>query len=1479
MSSPFTRSGVRRHGDDYQDIIALDLMVDWLGHTDRYQWIEVEADDVGFLDDVKALKTDNTLVVKQVKYTVYPNDAGHYWTWEDLLEKTSTQSKSLLEKWATSLQAIREQWKIGEASVITNRSAPEIERFISAGGCVNWENIQQQELQQRIIGQIGSETETRELFARLEFHLNQPNLDEMEEGVRRRFFQLGGTQEGWLALKDELRRWVRIRNEPSPNGRITLEHIRRAALWNQLRDLPQEFDIPEDYVLPSLQFHEAIEEALQSGDGNVLVITANPGMGKSTYVSYLYQQLRAQEIPVIRHHYFLSTSDQSSAIRLEYQRAAESLMADLERDHSKALDGHTDKNPHSSQLKEWLTACGTYYIAQNKKLVVIIDGLDHVWRQRESIEELRELIDLLIPVPPGVVLLLATQPVADDKMPRAILSYAPREDWVWLDPLDLEAVSTWTAHHKELLSVDETETVYPEVLHEIAEVFFRKSGGNPLYLKYSLQALQQQRLPVIATDIEDLPGCPENDIRQYYRELWVTLSEESKSVLYLMASCQFPWPEQGVVSCLSSQNVSHPDCRRAFAQVKHLLKKDALGWQAFHSSLLVFIQELEDFQLPARISKQQALTWLRQGDAPQYLIWGYEWILAAELGNDDLLLYGPTRKWAVDAFVERRSRYTIREILDRSFQCAVAHKNLARAFEIALLYEHAFYYNNYDFQAPVYETLLFAQLRTGIDDILPHQLFDELHTLSEDEIFILAEAMISTDNQDTLLHDCITELNNRLRRPARYHPLSWQDRVFPLLQAAALPSGPPPSNIIDFAVRNRDRGLSVEMLDAYCRHLRKYKNAQSLLSIVDDLDNPEWALLPEEKDVILQHIALLTLEENLDWEDVLGHKTVFTTLCAVIRQKNDIELAACNPGSADWLTLKSYEHLEYSPPIWTYIHKTFFAFLVNHLLGHSNVNQDWLAKFGSQSWRHRFLNHLNEIAMEVSNIFTGSQTFNLSWFYERLDDFEKISVFPSNDEFDYIQAAVHAAIYIGFDLLTLNTPLGYPASISSNQLQIVLKSQYCYPFNWIEAYTGNRRTWIDREGIRWLLDNQEKETANLYAEFPERAEQYAALAAIAALHNLHHEATKLVRTACENMITHGQHKDMLFFHVLESIVLYHKTLKDSEDARIASRNWVQLVLPAILHVEDYTDGDETGSLSSELADVFAEVIPEYLPQYYVALNQQEEHYDAIHAFHVFLKTADLGNPLNEAIAKTSADTRSLEILLNRATRGDTNARNILDVALQYFGERVLEAGQEAETYTSTFPENEGKPPLASDYTPQQLKEYKEALRNRRIYDATSHIKEWIDHWADQGQKREACQSLIEDAEQNPYSGNYDAIFELTLSLYGKDEAYPWLVKAHVQQAGWERYFSSKEPAVERWQTIKTHYPEKWFEFICDTISQKRRGTWSWYLSQGGLPRIVEYCLFMGQQKLAQELIEAFVPSALEYVSPLEFPTPDWISEE
>lgn len=366
------RSGSRRLGDDYQDLIALDVLIDWLEHYDRYLWMRVEADDTGSLDDVTALRSDHRLQLWQVKFAVHPDASDDPWTWDVLLEQPRGRRKpnpSLLQKWATSLTTAAQHYSLHEAAVISNRSAGvDLHQALRPDGRVDFDRIEAS-TQDRIVAQLGDHATARQFFEQFHFRLNQPNLVELGEALQRRFTRCGGTSYGWLRLKEALRTWVAFHDEPPPDGHIMLADVRHAAQWHSLRALPQDVKIPADYVLPSQALHTAILTQLRSMTSGCLVIQASPGAGKSTYISWLYQELDAAGVPVLRHHYFLAVSDRLHDRRLDHQRVVEALMHDLLRDHHKALGNHITENPVADRdtLARWLEACGRTYAAHNER--------------------------------------------------------------------------------------------------------------------------------------------------------------------------------------------------------------------------------------------------------------------------------------------------------------------------------------------------------------------------------------------------------------------------------------------------------------------------------------------------------------------------------------------------------------------------------------------------------------------------------------------------------------------------------------------------------------------------------------------------------------------------------------------------------------------------------------------------------------------------------------------------------------------------------------------------------------------------------------------------------------------------------------------------------------------------------------------------------------------------------------------------------
>jgi len=337
---------------------------------------------------------------------------------------------------------------------------------------------------------------------------------------------------------------------------------------------------------------------------------------------------------------------------------------------------------------------------------------------------------------------------------------------------------------------------------------------------------------------------------------------------------------------------------------------------------------------------------------------------------------------------------------------------------------------------------------------------------------------------------------------------------------------------------------------------------------------------------------------------------------------------------------------------------------------------------------------------------------------------------------------------------------------------------------------------------------------------------------------------------------------------------------DEAPASVA-RSWILRLAPAIAAIEDYTDGDETGHLPRELADALAEIAPDLLPEYYQWLCGIEEYYDALHAFRVFVRTADLSHPIAQAVARTAADDGCLRILSERAQGGDGSARSALDSLLGLLGPDAPAPVSPEPDSSSGAHRPEGDPPEPADFPPDRLEDFLAAL-SPRYFDGGESVGRWVDHWAGEGRSEEALGAIAEAIRRGTQIANYDAVYSLAVSVHGGDRAYPWLAWAHREGNGWSRYSSREEPAIRRWEIVRDRYPTRWFEFLRDTLAgggpAPDSDTELWRdlgIGHHTFVRLVEYCLFMGRRGLAERAVEAMVGRSLELVSPLTLPVPGW----
>ena len=83
MRNSLKTAELPRIGFEYQDLIGIELLVGFFRDPSRYHWVELESEDpnVGYLDDVVAERSDGTIELIQVKFTVDPERYFLDWDW------------------------------------------------------------------------------------------------------------------------------------------------------------------------------------------------------------------------------------------------------------------------------------------------------------------------------------------------------------------------------------------------------------------------------------------------------------------------------------------------------------------------------------------------------------------------------------------------------------------------------------------------------------------------------------------------------------------------------------------------------------------------------------------------------------------------------------------------------------------------------------------------------------------------------------------------------------------------------------------------------------------------------------------------------------------------------------------------------------------------------------------------------------------------------------------------------------------------------------------------------------------------------------------------------------------------------------------------------------------------------------------------------------------------------------------------------
>ena len=530
----FKTPGLLRAGFQYQDLVAVETLIEFYRQRSRYVWVQLDAEDSEFrsIEDVVACTPDGRYELTQVKFTADPSNSSNSLSWTWLTTKLGTR-RSLLQKWAVPTLRHKEAGTLALAVLKTNRIPDAAFARCLKGKKVNY-TLLPLETKAVVDEQLGSRKAAESFFDAFKFIHSQPELDDLEEMLWKKIAS-DTDRGGWARFWQQVQRWSTRKNQPAPCGKIKYVHLRQAFSVERSKPLPQDFLVPNQYVIPDENFDKMFFKETLESDG-LTVLWAPPGCGKSTYLSHYVVRIDHNQAVCIRHHYFLSLTDRSEG-RFHYHAIARSLKHQL---HGVIPDFAENKS-----LGESIEEAGNKLQQQNHRLIVIVDGLDHVWRDHRDREDMEALFDALLPLPSNVRLIVGTQKIANEHLPAKLLSAFPPEHWTELPLMSQEAVHRWLKLHDEAgrLNLEITgQQTRNQAVRIVARSFRDISQGLPLHLIYSLEAIVRSGKAVTREDVAALPACPSGDIRDYYWSFWQRMGSKAQAILHVLAGLKFGPP-------------------------------------------------------------------------------------------------------------------------------------------------------------------------------------------------------------------------------------------------------------------------------------------------------------------------------------------------------------------------------------------------------------------------------------------------------------------------------------------------------------------------------------------------------------------------------------------------------------------------------------------------------------------------------------------------------------------------------------------------------------------------------------------------------------------------------------------------------------------------------------------------------------------------------------------------------------------------
>lgn len=1426
-------------GYEYQTLYGVYILCKWINSPNKYTRAKLEHDDDSDftgIDDIVCELGNSYIEFYQVKYT--HDQSKHSLSWDWLLERKgkTDKSRSILKKFYDCFFKAKEKNKNFKITLSTNRIPDELFSESINKNKIIFEKISC-EIVEKIKKELGTSESINFFIENLTIdHSNKSYLN-LESQIKEQILNHTDLF-GFQKLLIEASKWAKFKNSPRPDGWITYDILKKTLSNLKLQTINQSFEIPESYVIPNIEFHDKIKGL--TAKNSIIVISGSPGIGKSTYLSYLHNELKIDKTPTIRHHYFISTTNNESS-RFSPRTISQSLLNQIEYHYGEDIESHISPNK-PEELRKALQICGKFAKSINKKFVIIIDGLDHVWRDNNNDKTpLDELFKTITPTPEGCCIIVGTQPVGSHMLPAALLQHAPINNWIEMPNMNLGATYSYIENcvKKSKLTLPKQYQNKKELLSTCATALHQITGGHPLHTIYSCEHLSNNNTTLSEWAITQLPPCSSGNISHYYSGLWLTLTHKQRIALHISCAIPMHWPANAFDEIFPNPTNEHS----LTDGILHLMLQTHSGLRPFHESLSIFVKNRPEHSETIANALPAVSRWLND-TAPLHLKDTWLWQSIAMTGNTTPLRQGLSWEWIIEKLSEGIPSSAIERLLSSAERSAFKEGCYSEALEHRI-HKHRIAYG------PEYQTPNFKK-------IIQHSL-----SLSTKEAIYEAMSNHYGKSIEEISAISLAARHKNLHNESRYLAKNAYKKYLELINIGSKEVEHQNIDLlIESCICNKVIDINIICNEGRIDQVGELNLKTTLNSLCESIDIDtiinifNHTQIQDIKIYIEKILLRLSISENFNLNNwIKKFNTETTNILKSFLQLTNGDYTKTLYSTNTYAITDSEYKIDTTG-------KSYYEFFFDCL----NI---LLSAKGSFSWVSPHATPYNE---DITSTYYDTIKIATNTFIKIIDEesdfithilkhintinFKNIKSYNAKSDARKIISDIHE-VMLDIQLITNKSKI--------NKLQILqcLSHSKFNIFATIQKYSTHKIKTLTDSALECVLE----QTSNIHTSktftVSDILEDTISLTSALLLHGINQQSKALVKKSWKLATGYGNHKDHSIFNILNSIS--HIANIDTQK----SLSYLKSISKHIYNISEFTDGDDVSYAKELYTDILSRISIDTAISKYRNELYSEEWYYASNTFEKIIKTISLEDYQIEILSSTIIDDSEILTILDRKIEHSTKEK-IKETFLRQTGSKISPLPITNTDNSETTHDFSTLPP---DDINAILNEAESAKSPKKF------LRAWYHFWSQSGQEATLIATISPYTDDTKWDGNVryllDPLAHSYTSFYGPNKALPYFIAAHNAMSGWGdwNHYESEEESLSRLKTIATYPPNKVQEFIQKTSQNRNK----WDSDDITIPshKLVFLLAESGEHAKAKTITDTMIKCLMDETEQIHLPTPDW----